>query len=327
MCVVQMVRLRGFGLAPDANLMRSLPERLDALGADVSAEFDAATVFYAGWQTTAENRIALYGPPLRNLKAQIRQTRFLSGSRTLSLRSVRDHYKFSKTTLAGSVERGEVQFANPAFAGSLPVQHSMMGRAFAGKNVIYTMSKNNDLRWIVDWLTWHHKRHGANAFVIVDNQSSAYSADDLADALRSVSGYDQGMVILAPFPFGPRRQAAASLQYLQLAMHNMIFEQLLHRSRAVLFTDIDELVFANADLSIFDAACDSWLGVVGIAGRWMHQPLGTPARHGAHVLLRPDDAACAPKYCATPRGLARVFQPNVHGLRHIGRRRIADARF
>ena len=48
---------------------------------------------------------------------------------------------------------------------------SPLGReAFAGRNCLVTLSRNNDLRWIRDWAAFHVREHGAEALLLFDGQ-------------------------------------------------------------------------------------------------------------------------------------------------------------
>ena len=35
---------------------------------------------------------------------------------------------------------------------------------FAGKRVLYTLSKDNEVDWITDWVRFHARNHGANGY-------------------------------------------------------------------------------------------------------------------------------------------------------------------
>lgn len=44
---------------------------------------------------------------------------------------------------------------------------------FAALNCLFTLSRNNDLRWIRNWVRFHVREHGAEAVLLFDNSSTA----------------------------------------------------------------------------------------------------------------------------------------------------------
>jgi hypothetical protein len=56
-------------------------------------------------------------------------------------------------------------------------------RSGVGKNILYTLQKDNDPKWIQDWIDWHVRHHRIDAVVIYDNNSQRYPVDVLRQAL------------------------------------------------------------------------------------------------------------------------------------------------
>jgi hypothetical protein len=61
---------------------------------------------------------------------------------------------------------------------------------FRDRRVIFTMSKDNPIEWILDWVRFNRDIHGADAVLIYDNGSSAYDSATLSAALRSCRASD-----------------------------------------------------------------------------------------------------------------------------------------
>lgn len=81
--------------------------------------------------------------------------------------------------------------------------------AFAGRNVLMCINKDNDLAWITDWARFHARAHGVNAVVIFDNASTCYAPQSLAARLDGLEGIDQVAVLSARYPYGPAVNAIA----------------------------------------------------------------------------------------------------------------------
>lgn len=196
---------------------------------------------------------------------------------------------------------------------------------FAGRRVIFTLSKNNRLEWIQDWVRYHRDVHGADAVLFYDNQSSAYTANELAAALGELSGIERLCVVSWPFRYGPQGIDAKRCwdsdfcQYGALEHARRLF---LPRARAAMNCDIDELVVSNNGVSAFEAAERSYRGVLRYHGYWVHglrditrpATADAPARfidfdHYLHHGRQPrlgflpvsgSDDVCAPKWTVVP---------------------------
>jgi len=158
--------------------------------------------------------------------------------------------------------------------------------------------------------------HGLQAMLLMDNGSDAYPPEAILDALAD-TGLHRAVVLKVPQPYGPPRTKTRSGagKFLQPAMLNLARLRFLHRARAVLNVDIDELVWTR-DGSVFDAAAGSMLGIVAFGGSWRYPALGSPPphRHADHLYPRPDARPCPTKYCLRPGSLIGRGSWDVHRL-------------
>lgn len=200
-----------------------------------------------------------------------------------------------------------ISFTHPLFSGELDINAEHLDD-FAGKNAIYAISKDNNLEWVKDWLTYYVMEHGANAVVIYDNHSTAYSMEDLEAALISVPGIEAACVVRAWFPFGPGGPGNTNFnsKFLHMTMVELGRRRLLGQARAVLNVDIDELVYSTEGQSIFDATVASEQGYVRMNGQWAYAKApaeGQMLRHADHTHIRSDGRPkCNRKYCVQPLG-------------------------
>ncbi len=126
-------------------------------------------------------------------------------------------------------------------------------KTFAGKRVLLTLSKNNRLEWICDWIRFHQDHHGANAVLLYDNNSTLYSLDELASAIANLPGIEATKVIHWPYKYGPQGHGGGfwDSDFCQSGALEDARWRYLQRARSVLNVDIDELVLPRSQ-SVFE---------------------------------------------------------------------------
>jgi hypothetical protein len=188
---------------------------------------------------------------------------------------------------------------------------------FAGRNVLMTLSKNNELGWIRDWVLFHVREHGADAVLFFDNGSAGYGTAEIEAAL------DLGLpvrALSAVFPYGPQgaRRMRSRANFLQAALLNLARFRFLGPARAVLQCDVDELVVRRGDAGIYDATVASRAGFLRFAGEWRFPaPTGAMPLHRDHYMRGAEVRTCPPKYCIVPEGPMRRKSWSTHGLHGV----------
>ncbi|WP_368184903.1 hypothetical protein [Aestuariibius sp. HNIBRBA575] len=190
---------------------------------------------------------------------------------------------------------------------------------FSGKNIHITMSQNNDPIWIEDFARYHIQHHGLQAMILLDNQSTEQTMQELSDALER-SGLEDWLVIPCPFPYGERaiKPFTWRSKFLQTAVYNGVRLRFCKQARAVLNSDLDELVVCDGR-SIFDLTVNSRLGFVRFPGVWYSADTLSDRipRHMDHIAKRTDAPKAAPKYCINPRGPLGRFSWDIHALENM----------
>jgi len=151
--------------------------------------------------------------------------------------------------------------------------HRNHSHFFDGKRVIFTLSKNNRLEWIVDWVRFNRDIHGANAVLLYDNASTDYSVDHLANSLGKISGIERLCIVSWPFLYGPQGLDAKNFwdsDFCQYGAWEHARWMFLQHARSVMNSDIDELVISRSGVSVFAAAERSLLGIIRYRGNWVH---------------------------------------------------------
>ena len=75
---------------------------------------------------------------------------------------------------------------------------------YQGRRVLYTHSKDNEVSWIIDWVQFDARNHGANAVLIYDNGSTKYAGEDLERSLKEAFPDFEINVVAWPYKFGPQ---------------------------------------------------------------------------------------------------------------------------
>ena len=238
--------------------------------ANFDEEHDGTTLFYDAFWSGSE--VLLLGPPLNNLTSTMQDLRVValpSGTPcTFRTRTLELHQQLWVSAPAGtsclvlSTGMGEIIVAvKPRRASPL-----------AGRRVLCTMSKDNELVWIEDWVRFHRDLHGADAVLVYDNASTAYAAELLQERLSALAGIAVAQVVTWPYRYGP--QGFQKLGYWDSTYSQPgVFEHarwsLLAEARSVMNGDVDEVVHSRNGARLFEAVEASRFGVLRYNGLWM----------------------------------------------------------
>ncbi len=300
--------------------------------------FDASTLFFDNAIRTAAGRAVLLGPPLNNLEEAISEMQVTAGlgrtSSPFSLKSMNRHAQ-----IWVDLERTAADLTIDTRFGALNVPViDARPDLYAGRRVLLTVSKDNDLIWIEDWVRYHRDVHGADAVLIYDNNSSIYTIDALKDALSRLDGIAIAGVVDWPFKYGPQGKADGTRwdsDFCQSGALEHARWMFLSDAASVLNADIDECVVAGNGKSVFEAAEQSWWGITAYRGLWMpgieelapETEDAGPLRHRAfdHYLTpeawpfawrwRGGPDICPPKWCAVPSRAPFTAQWQVHRIK------------
>jgi hypothetical protein len=327
-------RTNSVSLSDFTDRRREATRPLEFRGENFDRDFDSNTLFYDAVQVS-KSEIALFAPPFFNLSREVASTRFFSSSGGHAPRT-RHLDRHAQLWLDIAANSGPVQAKGDLGSFEFAVSPDE-SELFRDCRVIFTMSKDNPIEWILDWVRFNRDIHGADAVLIYDNGSSAYDSATLSSALRSVSGIRCSVVMEWPFKYGP--QGANSWDhwdsdFCQLGAWEHARWRFLQHARSVMNSDVDELVLSKTNRSVFEAAEQSRSGLVRYRGRWIigiddgvrsNAMLG-PQRHAdfsilmppkyerGKLLMRRDANACLPKWTAVPGRCPGRAQWHVHSI-------------
>lgn len=291
-----------------------------------AGQYDWDTLFYDVYR--AGPHVVMQGPPLLNLLAGLQASTPLRGKFGWPWPSARHFGQKKRGEIWWRADADRVALDGPLGRFDIAVQPD--GAAlFAGKRVIFTLSKDNDLRWIADWVRFYRRIHGADAVLVHDNGSTAYTLEELQATLdEAAAGEMVALAISWPFRYGPQGGLAGMVggiepdwdsDFCQTGSLQHARFRFLRAARSVLNVDIDELVLGDG--SIFAATESARSGFSKFPGKWIaaHAPGGAAretCRHADYTLAeRPEEAACPPKWCLVPGKADRLADSwSVHNL-------------
>jgi hypothetical protein len=334
-------------MLPDFSAARREPTRPPAhRGPDFDAKFDAETLFYDAFHGT-DGRIVLLGPPFLNLKAQIEAM-----SLTAEPSGKPCRFEVHEMDRHGQVHvdapDGTTRLLLRGAFGSIGIAVSPNEvDLFAGRRVMFTQSKNNQLAWIQDWIRFGRDIHGADAVLIYDNGSTAYPIEALADAIAGLDGIVAARVVSWPFKFGPQGLDAKRFWDSDYGQHG-VWEhgrrRFLAAAASVQCSDVDEMILSRDGESIFEAVERQRSGVLRYHGRWAvglegraPAPDKTDKRHRDYAMVKRerhekrfglitvDADRCPPKWTVVPSRCPPRSQWRIHAIGgHVASRLFTD---
>jgi hypothetical protein len=296
-------------------------------------QFDATTLFFDAFQCEDSDRIVLLGPPLFNLAPAFGAMHIVAlPSRVRCAFELRHLDRHMQAWV--KAPRGTERLRFSGAFGEFDVEVASPGPSpFRDRRVIFTLSKDNEIEWIRDWVRFNRDMHGADAVLIYDNASSRYTTGELLDALRSIKGIAEAAIVHWPFRYGPQGTLVKGLwdsDFCQLGAWEHARRRFLANARSVMNSDIDELVLCDDGGSIFDKAERSAFGIARYAGRWVvatddSKARALPRHRDFDIMLRPqmqrtrfllkrDAVACFPKWTLVPRRCPDRTQWKVHTI-------------
>lgn len=313
-------------ILPAGGTFRRTAPRPEALrNARYAEQFDWDTLFYDVYRLG--RHVVFQGPPLFDLTEPLMAAPlFANRWGPLFARTRRiERNRASEVWLRTADD--ELLLESPLGRFEVAVQPSGAAR-FAGRRVLHTLSKDNEPRWIVDWITYYRMVHGADAVLLYDNASVRYTAGELEAELRGRFPDMAIAVVHWPFRYGPQGGLAGAVggieapwdsDYCQTGSMQHARLRFLTQARSVLNVDIDELVVGPEP--IFAATERARGGFIKFAGRWITSATArevtvSDCRHGDFILVdRAETEICPPKWCVVPAACdPRRHTWSVHNL-------------
>lgn len=312
-------------LPSGASVLRESPRPERLRNERYVGQFDWDTLFYDVYRVGRD--VVFQGPPLFNLAEPLLAVPLLRNRfGPLFPRSRRiERNRASEIWLRS--DEDSLKLDGPLGQFDVTVQPNLSNR-FAGRRVLHTLSKDNEPRWIIDWIRYYERVHGADAVLFYDNASTRYTAPELEAELAAAFPTMAITVVHWPFRYGPQGGLAGAVDgietpwdsdYCQTGSLQHARFRFLREAKSVLNVDIDELVVGPEP--IFAATERARGGFLKFSGQWITSATPRAAtvadcRHGDFVLQDVQETEiCPPKWCVVPAACDNVRHTwSVHNL-------------
>ena len=153
-----------------------------------------------------------------------------------------------------------------------------------------TLSKNNELYWIGDWVRFFARRHGCDAVLFYDNSSTKYDLSEVYETIASIPRIEVVVVVNWPYKYGPQgterdigpQKLPWDSAYSQPGVLEHARHRFLDRAQAVVNADVDELVLTKDKVSLFELVSHSDTGYLRYPGYWIESATKSTQRHPRH---------------------------------------------
>lgn len=321
-----------FVTAVKSSLKRIPTRPVDLRGERFDANFDFDTLFYDCFRVSRQE-VMIIAPALFNLHSLMLKSAFYAGHEKVKIKiepfklvtRIRLFVPEVVKTLHLKGEIGDYHF---------DIRENGLA-LFKDMRLIVTVQKDNDLQWIVDWVTFMRDVHGAEAVLIYDNGSTRYTLAALEATLAAIKGLKAYKVVAWNFIYGPGPPPTLpsskmywDSNFCQAAALEHSRRCYWQKAKCVSFSDVDELIVSTKGQSIFDATEKSLIGLTMTPGRWIvavEEPPKPPRHKNFTTLLKkkpylkkgfiPSDAnGCKTKWTVNPRKLPDFVMLDVHNM-------------
>jgi hypothetical protein len=238
------------------------------------ASYETDVLFYDVFRDAHGDKVILIGPGPIDLAPLYRSMKAVAQPSGKSVR-IKDHHSVKVQLYSAAVPKDtthlDISFAGTVQRIAIAPNHSEF---FAGQNLLFTLSKNNDLQWIADWARFHVANQGVTAVLMFDNASDRYTIEELQATLLEVEGLDRIGVVPVPFRYSGPDQAMKSsnkfwAHFLQPATFTGMFRRYGAMANGILNCDVDELAVPTANETVFETANASRSGTVYFRNLWV----------------------------------------------------------
>jgi len=242
----------------------SRPKDLQVL--DFNKNYDYDTIWIDVIQVQ-QDTILLIGPPLYNTAHWLNENCIFIDEQNRSIPwvySEMDRACVMRLSTHGWVK--ELRLVTPHGEYVLNVNHSTFD--FADKKVVVTVSRNNPVSWIKQWIDYNKTVHNIEGILIYNNRSTIYDSIELQslisrdDMIIKVVDYDVPYGVLGGGLWEWEGKTGTSLpwdsDFAQYVMLEHAKWRYLHCARLVINADIDELLIVkNSNLDSVADYCEN----------------------------------------------------------------------
>lgn len=318
-------------LGPPTTIRRIPPRALEKRQPEYESKFDSDTLFFDVFNS--ERGVELVGPPLLNLRNYMADGEVILEPKQANVAHFSDIDRTQDSYIECDKDARQITFGNEVISGSFPVGESFT-HLFENKYTLMTLSKNNSLTWVKDWVSFHAINHGVNSVLFYDNDSADYSPEDILDALADIPDLDVIVVVHWPFKYGPQGgtwegsvPAPWDSDFCQHGAINHARRRFLSKAAGVINADIDELVVLDNGGNVFDKLAHSGAAALSYTGRWIEsirESVGSIPRFEDFRYFDQQSKPCTRKWTASPLRMTEAIQWCTHEIRGADLLEVSD---
>ena len=299
---------------------------------DFEQKFDFSTLFYDVFWSAGGAEVLCIGPPFRFGADAAATLQFVALPSGIACQHVHERGE-------GAAENSRSLFRIRTPTGTTGLEiiigqqrhisaiQPNLSAVFADQDVLLVLSQNNRLEWIIDWINYHARLFGFRAVLFLDNRSTAYELDQIAQAIRENCAIDTCVVMAVDFPYGPLGNknfgGRTDSNFLQVGIYEAARHRFLTDARMVANFDIDELLVLRGGGDLWSIVHGGRRPVVVIPrfntlGRLAP---GVEPRHALFDLVS-RRSAVKPKWIVQPRFLSVDTQLHIHSVGPAKKRRM-----
>ncbi|EPY4925239.1 glycosyltransferase family 92 protein [Klebsiella variicola] len=290
---------------------------------DYDEKYDWDTLSYDVFYS--EGYVYLSGPPSYGLESLFKKSSFsIDGINLTSKMEVIYMDRAQRVRIPVEHKPERIIWENEAFSKKIDVDNDF-NHLFKDKNVIFTLSKNNDLNWIKDWIVFYRDKYSINGVLIYDNSSTVYTLDEMASFLSNENLGVEIVLVSWPFKYGPQGSVKDNLPWdsdfcQHGAMENAKVKYLKH-ANIVFNVDIDELVFIKNNANFFSKL--KRFGIVHIPGIWVSStPVNNEGiiqkKFNDYIYINKKEIFSPYKWAVSPRDIKFECQWTTHRVISLG---------
>lgn len=285
----------------------------DGQAPDSHKRYDFETLFYEAVRDGDD--VYLIAPKPLNFEPILRQSKYRIDGAPVRRVSVRSYYRHAIVRLPAAPPGTRLELTAPDGSQASCTIQSSETDFLAGLNVELFISKDNDLNWIRERLTFHAARCGTEGLCFIDTGSTAYDMEALGAVVAS-AGFKKALIVSMPYPWGGINIEPMHRElYLQTAAYNLCRIKYLSRARAVVRLDVDEVLKPQPEgQTVFDRAVQSRLGFVAFHGsnRVPAADLDGPYQFADHSWAIAEVEKAGNNWCIVPQGPTGGYQWRCH---------------
>lgn len=313
-------------------LIRGYTRDSQYINEDYTKEFDNSTIFYDVIQF--HDKIILVGPPLRNFMEVINSSKIIIDGELIN---DDDKYfsdedlttrSFIKLKNADKKNKFKIVFSDGNIQ-SVKINQSVAAE-YENSNVLMTLSKNNEIPWIINWIKYHVINFEIDTLLFYDNGSDIYTINSLLERIKSeVPNLENIIICEFDFKYGANiQQDKLDIKFDSMFLQNSLLNHckyfLTVDNNILIWNDIDELIYGKNKVLKSELNKSP---VLLIESKWVGTFLKKEKKdfiHNDFIYKKNEHIPSGSKWVFRPKGISPdSYRLNIHSISNIENKKIS----